>query len=239
MFHLNNENRALKCLIFPKMNRYTLFFLIFAVDFKNDNCYTSIMKRFGILCILVAALSLALATKVNAQVNTNAPSGLLDRPTTSQPAKPNKEKDNGSTADNKDKGGNKDKDRDRDNSGDRKHGKEGKENNKQGDSNADNGKKKANEGHTVAGHKGGYRIQAMIVTGSKGKGQATARAREIASKFPHYRTYITYKAPSWRLRLGDFDSQEDARSALAKMRRSFPSFSGEMSVVRDRINVWR
>ncbi len=199
------------------------------------------MKHFRILSILVVGLMLALATNAGAQVNTNAPNGLLDRPTTKQPAKPDKEKgntDNGNKGDRNKEDRNKDKDRDRDNSGSKEGNKQGKEGNKDKDS-ADKGGKKPNEGHTVAGHKGGYRIQAMIVTGSKGKGQATARAREIASKYPNYRTYITYKAPSWRLRLGDFESQEDARSALAKMRRSFPSFSGEMSVVRDKINLWR
>ena len=189
------------------------------------------MKHFRILSITVLGLLLALATNAGAQVNTNAPNGLLDRPTTNQPSKPDKEKDNG---------GNKgDQNKDRDNGNDKGGNKQGKEGNKDKDSADKGGNKKPNEGHTVAGHKGGYRIQAMIVTGSKGKGQATARAREIASKYPNYRTYITYKAPSWRLRLGDFESQDDARSALAKIRRSFPSFSGEMSVVRDRINVWR
>ncbi|MBP5561703.1 MAG: SPOR domain-containing protein [Muribaculaceae bacterium] len=190
------------------------------------------MKHFRILSIVVVGLLLALATNAGAQVNNNAPNGLLDRPTTSKPSQPDKDKDSGNKGDqNKDKGGNKS-----DNKGDNKQGKEG---NKDKDSADKGSNKKPNEGHTVAGHKGGYRIQAMIVTGSKGKAQATARAREIASKYPNYRTYISYKAPSWRLRLGDFDNQDDAKSALAKMRRSFPSFSGEMSVVRDKINVWR
>ena len=182
------------------------------------------------MAVVVLALSVTMAMR--AQVNTNAPSGLIDRPTTQQPAKPatpDKEK-------NKETSGH-DNNKDNGNTGSQGEYKQGKENSHNSDASSD--KKKSNEGKTVAGHRGGYRIQAMIATGSKGKSQATTRAREIASKYPHYRTYISYKAPSWRLRIGDFEDHDDAKSALAKMRRSFPSFSGEMSVVRDKINVWK
>lgn len=84
----------------------------------------------------------------------------------------------------------------------------------------------------------GYRIQAYSDNNaSKAKQNATSRARAIALKFPQYRTYITYKAPSWRLRIGDFTSQRAAQEALTRMKRIFPSYA--LTIVRDRINVWK
>ena len=58
-------------------------------------------------------------------------------------------------------------------------------------------------------------------------------------KFPSYRTYITYKAPSWKLRIGDFESEDAARKALQSVRASFPKFASEMTIVRDKVNLWR
>ena len=85
----------------------------------------------------------------------------------------------------------------------------------------------------------GYRIQAFSDNNSNnGKVQAQQRARAIAMKFPQYRSYISYNAPSWRLRIGDFKSQEDAQKALQRVRAAFPAYGREMIIVRDRINVW-
>jgi len=85
----------------------------------------------------------------------------------------------------------------------------------------------------------GYRIQAFSANNSNnGKVQAQQRARAIAMRFPQYRSYISYNAPSWRLRIGDFKSQEDAQKALQRVRAAFPAYGREMIIVRDRINVW-
>lgn len=85
----------------------------------------------------------------------------------------------------------------------------------------------------------GYRIQAYSDNNFRtAKSSAKARAKAIAMKFPQYRSYLTYKAPFWRLKIGDFRSHGEATKVLNQMRKSFPNFSGELSVVRDRINVW-
>ena len=85
----------------------------------------------------------------------------------------------------------------------------------------------------------GFRIQAYTDNNSKtAKAAAQQRARDIAMKFPQYRSYISYKAPSWRLRIGDFKTQRDAQAALQRIKSVYPKFAREMVIVRDRINIW-
>ena len=85
----------------------------------------------------------------------------------------------------------------------------------------------------------GFRIQAYTDNNPKtAKAAAQKRARDIAMKFPQYRSYITYKAPSWRLRIGDFKTQREAQAALQRIKSVYPSYAREMVIVRDRINIW-
>ena len=85
----------------------------------------------------------------------------------------------------------------------------------------------------------GYRIQAYTDNNPRtAKAAAQQRARDIAMKFPQYRSYITYKAPSWRLRIGDFKTQQEAKAALNRIKSVYPKFAREMVIVRDRINIW-
>lgn len=88
---------------------------------------------------------------------------------------------------------------------------------------------------TVASRGYGYRIQAYT---SSSKQEAQQRARQLAAKFPNYRTYIAFKSPTWRLRVGDFKNHNDAQAAMQRMRAAFPAYAGQMSVVKDHINNW-
>ena len=85
----------------------------------------------------------------------------------------------------------------------------------------------------------GYRIQAYSDNNhATAKAAAQKRARDIAMKFPQYRSYISYKAPSWRLRIGDFKTQREAQAALQRIKSVYPKFAREMVIVKDRINIW-
>ena len=84
----------------------------------------------------------------------------------------------------------------------------------------------------------GYRIQVYFSSSLHGRNEAQKRAREVALKYPHYRTYISYVAPQWRLRIGDFKSKQEAQKALRKVRRSFPQYTSDIIMVTDNINVW-
>ncbi len=82
----------------------------------------------------------------------------------------------------------------------------------------------------------GYRVQLYSDNNARtAKTEAQTRARNIAGRFPQYRTYVVYNAPFWRLKVGDFRSQQEANSAAAEIKRAFPSYSREVRVVRDRI----
>lgn len=86
----------------------------------------------------------------------------------------------------------------------------------------------------------GYRILVYQTNKSKNaKANAQKRAREIAVKFPQYQFYFNYKAPTWRLRLGDFANEEGAHRALKQMRQAFPMYAKEMTIIHDHINVWK
>lgn len=84
----------------------------------------------------------------------------------------------------------------------------------------------------------GYRIQVLFSSGRQARAIARERAKELALRFPQYRSYISYNAPQWRLRIGDFKNRGDAAKALSRVRKAFRKYSGELLIVRDNINVW-
>ena len=84
----------------------------------------------------------------------------------------------------------------------------------------------------------GYRIQIYTDQNARtGKSEARNRERAINRSFPQYTTYLTYSSPYWRLRIGDFKTQEEATKAAANIRRTFPRYSRDVRIVRDRINA--
>lgn len=104
----------------------------------------------------------------------------------------------------------------------------------------DNDSSRLSEGKATgsAVRAGGYRVQVFSDNNARSaKSEARGRARNISSRFPHYRTYVVYNAPFWRLRVGDFRNQQDAMQAADEIKRAFPSYSREVRVVRDRISV--
>lgn len=84
----------------------------------------------------------------------------------------------------------------------------------------------------------GYRIQIFSDNNSStAKREAQSKENAIISHFPMLRSYITYKAPAWRLRVGDFRTKEEARDMMHQLKQAFPSYSKEMTIVMDRINI--
>lgn len=84
----------------------------------------------------------------------------------------------------------------------------------------------------------GYRVQVFSDGNqSTAKSQAESRERQIKARFPDLECYLTYKAPTWRLRVGDFRTRSDATDLLEELREAFPSFAREMIVVTDKIDT--
>ncbi len=83
----------------------------------------------------------------------------------------------------------------------------------------------------------GYRIQVFSDNNQRtAKNMAQVKERNILSRFPQLRSYLQYKAPQWRLRVGDFRTRGEARAMLQEIKEAFPSYASEMTVVMDRIN---
>lgn len=99
------------------------------------------------------------------------------------------------------------------------------------------------EGNTIsatgaAKKTGGYRVQVFSDNNPKtAKGEARSKAKEIGETFPQLNTYVVFTAPYWRLRVGDFRTQEEADNCAIQIKKAFPGFAKEVRVIRDRINV--
>ena len=81
----------------------------------------------------------------------------------------------------------------------------------------------------------GYRVQIYADNNVRAaKAEARMRERVVGRAFP-YNTYVTYSSPYWRLRVGDFQTQEEAQKAAAQIRQRFPKYAREVRVVRDHV----
>jgi Sporulation related domain. len=84
----------------------------------------------------------------------------------------------------------------------------------------------------------GWRIQVFSGNNQRvSKNEAFSKETNLKSSFPELSTYVKYNAPFWRLRVGDFQTYQDAHTMLLQLRRTFPAFGREMSIVKEKIQV--
>ncbi len=103
---------------------------------------------------------------------------------------------------------------------------------------ADVSKEQETSPAVVHGRTGGYRIQIFADNNPRtAKNEARTRARNVVSRFEAYPSYVEYKAPYWRTRIGNFRTHDEAEKAAAEIKEAFPGYSREIRVVRDRIIV--
>lgn len=84
----------------------------------------------------------------------------------------------------------------------------------------------------------GYRIQ--VYSGNdqrRSKNEAQARRNEILSAYPNMDVSISYNSPVWKVKAGNFKTQEQAAAALNEMKSEFPAFGREMHVISDVVNI--
>ncbi len=87
------------------------------------------------------------------------------------------------------------------------------------------------------GRMAGYRVQVFSGNNSNAKSEGQTRENQIHLFFPEHNTYLTYGAPYWRLRIGDFRTSEEAADFAAELKKAFPAFKREITVVRDRVTI--
>lgn len=92
---------------------------------------------------------------------------------------------------------------------------------------------------TVSGSRpAGWRVQVFSDNNPRtAKAEASRKERLITARFPQHQSYVRYNAPYWRLRIGDFRTQQEANALADELRKAFPSYSKEIRVVRDRITL--
>lgn len=84
----------------------------------------------------------------------------------------------------------------------------------------------------------GYRTQVFIGNNQRtSKDEALKKEKEVKELFPDLPTYVTYTAPFWKLRVGDFRTHEEAYHLLRELTNAFPSYGKEMNIVREKIQI--
>jgi hypothetical protein len=79
----------------------------------------------------------------------------------------------------------------------------------------------------------GYRIQIYTASGNRSKLLTERQKAEFSAAFPGTRSYITYDAPYYKLRVGDFRTRLDAEGFLRVISTKYIY----AMVVPDRINL--
>ncbi|MCC8154446.1 MAG: SPOR domain-containing protein [Tannerellaceae bacterium] len=84
----------------------------------------------------------------------------------------------------------------------------------------------------------GYRVQVFSGNNQRSsKDEAFQKEKEVKQYFPEVHTYVSYNAPFWRLRVGDFSSHEQAYYLLRQLSDAFPKFGKEMYIVKEEVRV--
>lgn len=77
----------------------------------------------------------------------------------------------------------------------------------------------------------GFRIQ---VLNSPDRNKVYAAKVKIYEEFPDLKPYLLYQAPNYKLKVGNFKTQEEAEQAMQQLSKLFPS---GLYVIRDIIEI--
>jgi hypothetical protein len=77
----------------------------------------------------------------------------------------------------------------------------------------------------------GYRIQIFEESGNKSSTRAREVMSEFSYKYPDMPTYLTWQAPNFKVRVGDFRTRMEAEGFLKKIKKNYPI----AWVIRDKI----
>ena len=84
----------------------------------------------------------------------------------------------------------------------------------------------------------GYRIQVFSGNDQKrSKDEANSRKAAILAIYPNMDVTVSYSSPVWRVKAGNFKTQEQATNALKDMKDRFPTFGREMHVISDVVKI--
>jgi len=82
----------------------------------------------------------------------------------------------------------------------------------------------------------GYRVQVFSSnTQRTAKSEAFKKERQIKESFPDQGVYVNYNSPFWKVRVGDFRTQEQAQRFKNELINAFPNMRSEAYIVREQI----
>ncbi len=85
----------------------------------------------------------------------------------------------------------------------------------------------------------GFRVQVFSSNDQRtAKNSALDVERKVRAVFPYHSVYRTYSPPFWKVRMGDFRTNEEASAFRAELILVFPELRGDCYVVREsKVNV--
>ena len=83
----------------------------------------------------------------------------------------------------------------------------------------------------------GHRIQFFSGNDRTAKAEALRRQALINEAFPETPTYVDYKAPYFRLRVGNFRTHEEAVLLRNQITKEIPSLKKESYIVKDEVQI--
>jgi hypothetical protein len=78
----------------------------------------------------------------------------------------------------------------------------------------------------------GYRIQLLMKAGNTALDEIHKIKDEFEQKHPYINTYVTFREPYYRLRVGDFRTRLEAMEYLDRIKRNYP----QAWVIKDKIS---
>lgn len=84
----------------------------------------------------------------------------------------------------------------------------------------------------------GYRVQVFSSNAHRtAREEAFKVERMLQETFPDMGIYVSYSSPFWKVRIGDFHTQQEAREFAEELLKEFPSLKKATYTVRDRISI--
>jgi hypothetical protein len=84
----------------------------------------------------------------------------------------------------------------------------------------------------------GFRIQAYVGNNQRtSMNQAHTRRDAIRNAFPEHEAEALFTTPWWRLRVGHFETRDEAEEVMHEMRRRLPALGREMTIVQDNVRI--
>lgn len=82
----------------------------------------------------------------------------------------------------------------------------------------------------------GFRVQVFSSNShATAKRDAFNIEQKLKSAYPYMSVYISYSSPFWKVRIGDFLNQEEAKLFLDELVRKLPELKRETYIVKERI----